>query len=106
MKDKFPFNKVKLINSIINIELYDTTTKDKDLKDTEGLASVKKGKIFLNSEYSANRIKQMFLHEILHMLDDSPGVKSLTEVQVEILSMKLLHFMQNNRDIVEYLVKK
>ena len=106
MKNKFPFKTVKLINSTAKIIMFDDNTTVKELKGNEGVAERTNGKLFLNSSSTSARMKQTFLHELIHLLDDTPGLRYLTEAQVEILSMRLLHFMQNNPQIIEYLVKK
>ena len=107
MTHVFPFKKVKFPTSYIAIQMFDKAhNPDEAGEDVEGLASFKKGCIFLQEGYPVARTKLTFLHELCHMLVDVEGVKDLSEAQTDVMANSLLYFLQNNKKLVEYLSEK
>ena len=104
MKNKFPFKTINLINNTIKVFMFDDETNpDKKDGEAQGVAYCYYDKIYLHKGYPVSRIKQTFVHELLHIMDDTENVKDLSETQVDLLATKILYFLKHNKEVVNYL---
>jgi Zn-dependent peptidase ImmA (M78 family) len=70
-----------------------------------GLYDEDNSKIFITDKISSQRQKYVLLHEVLHCVEDVYSVK-LTEEQIKVLATGLIMFIQDNKDIVDYLSRQ
>lgn len=89
---------VRIGGKIFNI-VYKNTLKDKDLHDGAellGKADVNACKIYLSRGLSKEKKKEIFLHEVLHVIDIDKGF-NLTEKKVNNLAIEILDFIISNK---------
>lgn len=93
--------KIKVMGRTINFTIQAIDS------DEMGVASLKNGYIRVNNNQREEEQKQTFLHELLHIIEETNNsIPDLTEVQIEQLATGLYSFMRENKKLVEWILNE
>jgi hypothetical protein len=85
--------------------VFEEEPKDDDGSALDGYYSHEHSQISITTKATPRRQKQLLLHEVLHGISDILNI-GLEEKQIDTLSVGLLLFLWNNKDLIDTISDK